>query len=192
VLLARHAGEVMAHVDRLSSKEYWARYESPAFVVLFLPAESLLADALTADPGLLERAFRRDVVLATPTTLGALLRTIQYGWRQEAVAANARELHDLGRELHGRLATLGGHLSKLGGSLDAAVHRYNDAVSSLETRVLVSARRFSSLGVTDESLAAPTPLTTAARVPAAPEFDPRHGEILVMPESEPASAGGQS
>jgi DNA recombination protein RmuC len=184
--LRRHAAALGAHIDRLAAKDYAAVVDgSPEFVVLFLPAEPLLSAALTADPSLLERAFARDVVLATPTTLGALLRTVQYGWRQEAVAANARELHDLGRELHGRLATLGDHLGKVGTSLDAAVRRYNAAVSSLESRVLVSARRFSALGVTDDPLEAPAQVTSAARIPGAPEFESGYAEVVLLAEGEP-------
>ena len=184
--LRRHAATVSAHVDRLAAKDYPAAVEGAAdFVVMFLPLEPLLSAALDADPGLLDRAFARQVVLATPTTLGALLRTVALGWRQEDVAAHARELHDMGRELHTRLATLGGHLARLGSSLDTAVHRYNEAVGSLESRVLVSARRFTALGVPGDDLPAPVQLATAARVPAAPEFDD-------APPStpEPVAAGG--
>lgn len=147
--LRRHAAEVMTHVDRLSAKEYWRRHDSPEFVVLFLPAESFLSSALEARPDLLERAFSRDVVLATPTTLLALLRTVAYAWRQDSAARGAAEVHALGRELHGRLATLGGHLARLGSSLDSAVEQFNRTIGSLESRVLVSARRLATLGVVD-------------------------------------------
>jgi DNA recombination protein RmuC len=176
VLLARHAGEVMAHVDRLSSKEYWARYESPAFVVLFLPAESFLSSALDVRPDLLEYAFARDVVIATPTTLLALLRTIAHTWRQESAATNAREVQQLARELHARLATLGTHLGKLGNALDSAVGAYNGTVGSLESRVLVSARRLATLGVVealddaDSGLPMPRLVTSATRPVTAAEL----------------------
>ena len=176
VLLARHAGEVMAHVDRLSSKEYWARYESPAFVVLFLPAESFLSSALEVRPDLLEYAFARDVVIATPTTLLALLRTIAHTWRQESAATNAREVQQLARELHARLATLGSHLGKLGNALDSAVGAYNGTVGSLESRVLVSARRLATLGVVealddaDSGLPTPRLVTSATRPVTAAEL----------------------
>lgn len=170
VLLARHAGEVMAHVDRLSSKEYWRRYESPSFVVLFLPAESFLSAALDVRPDLLEYAFARDVVIATPTTLLALLRTIAHTWRQDSAARNVREVHRLARELHSRVAVLGGHLGRLGAALDTAVGQYNSTVGSLESRVLVSARRLATLGVVeavdDADSGLPTPrLVTAATRP---------------------------
>ncbi len=176
VLLARHAGEVMAHVDRLSSKAYWTRYESPAFVVLFLPAESFLSSALEVRPDLLEYAFARDVVIATPTTLLALLRTVAHTWRQESAAGNAREVQRLARELHGRLATLGAHLGKLGSALDSAVGAYNGTVGSLESRVLVSARRLATLGVVeavddpDSGLPSPRLVTTTTRPVSAAEL----------------------
>ncbi|HVX54920.1 DNA recombination protein RmuC, partial [Nocardioides sp.] len=124
----------------------------------FVPAESFLAAALEADPTLIEYAGARQVVLATPTTLIALLRTVAHGWSQATVAEEAREVQRLGRDLHRRLATFGGHLDALGRSLNAAVTRYNQAVGSLESRVLVTARRFAELGVTDEELAAPRPV----------------------------------
>ncbi len=166
--LVRHAAEVMTHVDRLAAKEYWRRHDSPEFVVLFLPAESFLSSALEARPDLLERAFTRDVVLATPTTLLALLRTVSYAWRQDAAARGAAEVHALGRELHARLSTLGGHLARLGSSLDSAVEQFNRTIGSLESRVLVSARRLAALGVVDApdddaGLAAVRPLTTRTR-----------------------------
>ena len=168
-LLARHAGELVAHVDRLASKEYWSRYESPEFVVLFLPAESFLSAALEVRPDLLEYAFSRDVVIATPTTLLALLRTVAHTWRQESATRNVREVQRLARELHGRIATLGTHLGKLGAALDSAVGAYNGTVGSLESRVLVSARRLAELGVVeavddpDSGLPMPRLLTTTTR-----------------------------
>lgn len=145
--LARHAHEVLAHVDRLSSKAYWTRYDSPEFVVLFLPADAFLSSALDVRPDLLEQAFARDVILATPTTLLALLRTVAYAWRQDATARNAAQVHALGRELHTRLVTMSGHLSRLGSSLDSAVEQFNRTVGSWDSRVLVSARRLADLGV---------------------------------------------
>lgn len=144
--LRRHAAQLRAHVDVLGSKQYWRSLEeSPEFVVLFVPAESFLAAALETDGALIEYAAARQVVLATPTTLIALLRTVAHGWSHEALADQAREIHRLGRELHGRLASMTGHLDQLGRSLDTAVGRYNQAVGSLEARVLVTARRFGDL-----------------------------------------------
>jgi DNA recombination protein RmuC len=162
--LRRHAAVVSAHVDRLAAKEYWRQWETaPEFVVLFLPAESLLGATLAVDPALLDRAFRRRVVIATPTTLLALLGTVAHVWRQESVARNAREVHALGRELHDRLATMAGHLGRVGGSLDAAVGHYNRLVASLEGRVLVSARRLGALGVADTEVPGPPQVERATR-----------------------------
>jgi DNA recombination protein RmuC len=169
--LRAHARHLRSHVDGLADKSYWAHLEpAPEFVVMFLPAEPFLAAALEEDPALLEHAFSRNVVVATPSTLMALLRTVAYTWRQEALADNAQQVHALGKELHGRLATLGGHLSRLGGSLDSAVLAYNQTVGSLETRVLVSARRLSDLKVVSADLPSPDPVDLAARIPQAPEL----------------------
>lgn len=154
--LARHARQLRTHVEQLGSKAYWRSLpETPEFVVLFVPAESFLAAALDADGALLEHAASRQVVLASPTTLIALLRTVAHGWSHEALAEQARDIHRLGRDLHARLGTLGGHLDSVGRSLNAAVGHYNSAVGSLESRVLVAARRFQDLAVTDEELATP-------------------------------------
>ncbi|MCW2767762.1 MAG: rmuC [Nocardioides sp.] len=174
--LTRHAQQLRTHVDGLSSKAYWRSLtESPEFVVLFVPAESFLAAALETDPSLIEYAALRQVVLATPTTLIALLRTVAHGWSHEALADQAREIHRLGRELHTRLNSLGGHLDQVGRSLNAAVGHYNSAVGSLESRVLVAARRFNDLSVTDDEL--PTPRAVELRAvdrraaPDGPERD---------------------
>ena len=115
---------------------------------MFVPAESFLAAALETDPSLLGYAAERDVVLATPTTLIALLRTVAHGWTTESLAERTREVHELGRELHARLGIMGGHLDKVGRSLKGAVEAYNGAVGSIETRVLVTARQFEDIGVT--------------------------------------------
>ena len=144
--LRRHAAQLRTHVDTLGSKQYWRSLdESPEFVVLFVPAESFLAAALETDGSLIEYAANRHVVLATPTTLIALLRTVAHGWSHEALADQAREIHRLGRELHERLSSMNGHLDQLGRSLNAAVGHYNQTVGSLESRVLVTARRFGDL-----------------------------------------------
>jgi DNA recombination protein RmuC len=162
--LVRHARQLRTHVDLLSSKAYWRSLEeSPEFVVLFVPAESFLAAALETDNGLIEYAAARQVVLATPTTLIALLRTVAHGWGHEALADQAREIHRLGRDLHGRLASLSGHLDQVGRSLNTAVGHYNQAVGSLESRVLVSARRFRDLSVTDDELPAPRQVESTSR-----------------------------
>jgi DNA recombination protein RmuC len=182
--LARHARQLRTHVDLLSSKRYWrALTETPEFVVLFLPGESFLSAALDGDGALIEYAADRKVVLATPTTLIALLRTVAHGWTQEALAAKARDIHRLGRELHERLATMSGHLDKVGRSLTAAVGAYNQAVGSLEARVLVSARRLSELEVAPDDLPAPQPVEVAPRRPSAAE--------LVEDERSGVASGGE-
>ena len=169
--VARHARQFRQHVDTLAGKAYWRSLAcSPEFVVLFVPAESFLSAALEGEPALIEYAADRKVILATPTTLIALLRTVAHAWTQESLAEKAQEIHRLGRELHERLGTLGGHLDKVGRSLGAAVTSYNQAVGSLETRVLVSARRFSELEVTDADLAAPRPVDAVPRPPTALEL----------------------
>jgi len=144
--LARHARHVRAHAKALGEKSYWSQFENaPEFVVLFLPGESFFAAALEADPALIEAGMQHGVVLATPTTLIALLRAVAYGWRQERLAENARRIGALGAELYKRLSDLGGHMGRVGDQLGKAVAAYNGAVGTLESRVLVSARRLSDL-----------------------------------------------
>jgi len=154
--LARHARQLRHHVDSLAGKAYWRSLAAtPEFVVMFVPAEAFLSAALEADPTLLEYAAERSVVLSTPTTLIALLRTVSYAWTQQTLADKTQEIHELGRDLHERLTTMGGHLDRLGRSLTGAVSAYNRTVGSLETRVLVSARRFGELGIPTDELTAP-------------------------------------
>jgi DNA recombination protein RmuC len=170
--LDRHAKHLRSHVDALAAKSYWTAFDqSPEFVVLFVPADPFLDAALQRDATLLEHAFSHNVVLATPATLIALLRTVAYSWRQEALARNATVVHALGRDLYARLSTMGDHLAKLGASLGGAVTAYNKAMGSLESRVLVTARRLAELGVSDEELTTPTQLEVAPRVPQSPEFE---------------------
>jgi len=150
--LAAHARHIRDHVAALSRKAYWDQFQpAPEFVVLFLPGESFFSAALEEDPTLIEAGIDRNVILATPTTLIALLRAVSYGWRQEALADNARAISELGRELHSRLSVLGGHMGRLGKSLSGAVEAYNKTVATLETRVLVSARRFKDLGAAGQN-----------------------------------------
>jgi DNA recombination protein RmuC len=148
--LKAHARQLRRHVDDLGAKAYWNRFSpSPEFVVCFVPADAFLDAALREDPTLLEHAFSRNVILATPTTLVALLRTVGYTWRQQSLARNTAEVSQLGRELYQRLASMGSHLDKLGRSLNAAVGSFNSTVGALEGRVLVSARRLAELSVVD-------------------------------------------
>lgn len=169
--LAAHAVQLRRHIDQLAAKRYWDQFgPAPEFVVMFVPAEAFLHAALDQDPGIVERAFDQGVVIATPMTLLALLRTVAYAWKQDALADNAQAVLDLGKELHGRIATFGGHLGKVGRSLDAAATAYNQAVASLESRVLVSARRFSDLRVVDSALDTPPTVDRRLSVVTAPEL----------------------
>jgi DNA recombination protein RmuC len=169
--LDAHARQLRAHVDGLAAKSYWSAFaQSPEFVVLFVPADTFLDVALQRDPTLLEHAFSRNIVLATPATLVALLRTVAYSWRQEALARNAVAVHELARELYGRLATLGDHVGKLGSALGTAVTSYNRAVGSLEARVLVSARKLAELGVSGDDLVVPQQVESTPRQLQAPEL----------------------
>ena len=178
--LAQHARQLRAHVDQLSAKEYWTAFTpSPEFVVLFVPGDPFLEAALQADPSLLEHAFMQNVVIATPTTLIALLRTVAYTWRQEALARNAAQVHQLGKELHGRLATMGTHVAKLGRGLDTAVEAYNRTVSSLEARVLVTARKLTELQVADEELPTLDPVERSPRRLSAPELIASASDSLI-------------
>lgn len=169
-LLARHARLVRTHVDLLASKAYWQHLDSPEFVVLFLPAEPFLSAALEEDPNLLEHASGRNVLLATPTTLIALLRTVAHGWAHEQLTEQAHEVQRLGSELHGRLSRLGTHMDTLGRSLGKAVEAYNQTVGSLEGRVLVTARRFRDMGVTADDLPSPRQLPDRPRTLSAAEL----------------------
>lgn len=146
--LIQHARQVRQHIDQLSSKAYWQRLDcTPDFVVLFLPGESFFTAALEHDPGLFEYGMGKRIVLASPFNLITLLRTIAYGWQQDAIHANARDIEALGQELYERLATTTEHLGGLSGALKKSVDCFNKLVGNLETRVMSSARKFKDLGV---------------------------------------------
>ena len=163
--LAKHASQVEARVRDLASKAYWAQFaRSPEFAVLFLPGDQFLSAALSVRPDLLENAIRSSVIIATPSTLIALFKTVAYGWRQAAVAQNAAEIRDLGQELHRRLSGFVEHMDRSGRALSRAVESYNAAVGSLERQVLPGSRRFNELGATSEDpIAAPEPIEQLVR-----------------------------
>ena len=171
--LAEHARQVRDHVTALSRKGYWEQLRpTPEFVVLFLPGESFFAAALEQDRGLIEMGAERRVVLATPTTLIALLKSVAYGWKEEAVATNASRVAELGRELHKRIADMAGHVVKLGRNLGASVEAYNGFVGSLESRVLPAARRFRELEAAgaDDAVPEAAPVDSLPRRAQAPEL----------------------
>jgi DNA recombination protein RmuC len=163
--LQRHAQQLESHVRQLASKAYWAQFQtSPEFAVLFLPGDQFLSAALAERPELMDNALKQSVIIATPSTLIALLKSVAYGWRQAAVAHNAATIRDLGQELYRRLGNFTTHLGRVGQKLDSAVESYNQAVGSLERQVLPQARRFTDLGVTaDEALPTLEPITQLAR-----------------------------
>lgn len=168
-LLAAHAKALRAHVDALSTKKYWdIPGNSPELVVCFIPAESILAAALTADAGLLDHALSRNVVLASPSTLLAVLKSVAFTWRQDVLTDSARELFELARQLYDRMGTLGENVTKLGSSLKTSVDRYNAMVGTLEARVLPTARKLNSLEET--GLVAPPLVEVQPRALVAPEL----------------------
>jgi DNA recombination protein RmuC len=181
--LAAHARQLRDHVDKLSKKAYWKQFEpTPEFVVCFVPGESLLAAAFEADPGLVEQAMDSRVLLTGPVNLIALLKTVGLGWRQEALAENAREVQQLGQQLYERLGTFAGHLEGLGKALNRSVGAYNNAVGSLESRVLPAARQFNRLGVVGHS---------SDEIPSLGALEVRSREITAaemhLPGGHPAS-----
>lgn len=150
-LLQLHAKHLRAHVSSLSKKAYWENFEpTPEFVVLFLPSEGFFSAALEQDPSLIEMGVEQKVVIATPMTLIGLLKAVAYGWKQERISKHTKEIYNLGKELYKRLGDVQQHIGKIGKSLSASVDSYNKMVGSLESRVLVSARKFESLGIGEE------------------------------------------
>jgi len=179
--LARHAAQVRTHIQQLGSKNYQQQFEStPEFVVLFLPSEAFFSAALSQDSSLIEKGVNQGVILATPTTLIALLRAVAFGWRQEALTQNAREISEIGQELYSRLGSFAGHVQKLGRSLKTAVADYNKTVGSFESRIVSGARKFELLGAAPDS----------ASIPESEGIESIPRELrssLVVPEEEPIS-----
>ena len=193
--LAAHARHFRKHIDDLAGKRYWDQFSpAPEFVVMFVPAESFLSAAVEQDPSILEYAVAKNVIIAAPMTMIALLRTVAYAWRQDALAANAQQVLTLGKELHGRLAVMGSHLAKLGRSIQGAAESYNKTVASLETRVLVSARRFADLNVVDEDLETPAPANPQLSAVSAPELLASVNESVVALDelSGPSGTGAEN
>jgi len=191
--ISAHARHLREHVDRLAAKAYWAALSpAPEFVVLFIPGEAFLAPALEHDPGLLEHAMAHKVHIATPTTLVTMLRTAQYAWQQAALSDNARAVFDLGRELYDRITALGKHVDGLGKALTNAVSSYNRTVGSLESRVLVSARKLNELGVVDAELDQPKPVEDTVRALSAADFVVDNGPELVVPPAAGRESASQT
>ena len=187
-LFADHARQVREHVTKLSAKAYWRQFEpSPDLVVMFLPDESYLRTAHEHDPSLQEYAWSSNVILASPSTLMMLLRTVSMTWQQETIAESAREVSALGRELYKRLSTMGTHFAKLGRTLDGAVDAYNKTVGSLERQVLVQARRFEQHGISGIEPPEVQPVDRQTRSLSAAELvDP------AQPSLEEVSAGADA
>lgn len=173
--LAMHAAQVRTHMKLLGAKSYWEQFEAtPEFVIMFLPGEMFFSAALQSDPGLIESGIGEGVIPATPTTLIALLRSVAYGWRQERLAENAQAISELGKELYGRIGKLAEYMGDIGSALEKSVKVYNTAVGSLESRVLVTARKFRDLhaAAEDAEIAAVAPIEQSPRAVTAPELLP--------------------
>jgi DNA recombination protein RmuC len=181
--LLNHARQVRDHMETLSSKRYWEQFEAtPEFVVMFLPGETFFSAALEQDPDLIEQGVLQRVIPASPTTLIALLKAVAYGWNQDKLARNAQQISNLGKELHERLRKLAVHITGVGTNLDRAVEAYNQAVGSLENRVLVSARKFAELGASvAEDIPELEPIETTAR---ALSFEWDDDPIVEVPKLE--------
>lgn len=174
--LARHAKAVKAHIDALAGKQYWASAtNSPELVICFVPVESILSAALLADPGLLDYAMSKNVVLASPISLMAILKSVAFSWRQEVLTESAKELFELSAQLYTRLGTMGDAVSAVGVSLKTSVDRYNKLVGTLEARVLPTARKLNALD--PKSLESPAQVDAVPRILTAPEFNETAGEI---------------
>ncbi len=170
IALARHARQMEERVRELGLKSYWQQFErAPEFAVLFVPGDQFLSAALIERPDLIDNALKQSIIVATPSTLMALLKVVAYGWRQADVAENAAEIRELGQELHKRMTTFMNHLQKVSRSLGSAVDSFNAAVGSIERNVLPQARKFTELGITSETLPAADPIESLVRVPSNPK-----------------------
>lgn len=180
--IREHAQLVRGHLAALAKKSYWEGFQpTPEVVVMFIPGEAFCSAALEADPELLDTGFGQNVIIASPASLMALLKAAAYGWRQESIQENAREISQLGQELHARLAAMAEHLSRVGKGLQSATDAYNSAIGSLESRVLVSARRFKELGATSQE----AEIIELRAVEAAP----RRLQSIDKPPAESESSG---
>jgi len=147
-LTATHSKQIQSHMHKLAQKAYWKQFSpTPEFVVLFIPGENFFSAALVKNPQLIEEGVNKGVILATPTTLITLLKTVSFAWRQENVSENAKAICELGRELYTRLNSMAKHIDKLGRDIERCTGTYNDVIGSFERRVLTSARRFKDLGI---------------------------------------------
>jgi len=197
--LQAHVRHIREHISALSRKSYWEQFEhAPEFVVLFLPGEGFFSAALQEDPSLIELGVKQRVIIATPTTLIALLKAAAYGWKQENMAENAKKISDLGKELYARIQVMSTHFSSLGKNLKKTVGSYNDTMRSLESRFLPSARRFQSLGVADEKdpITALSPVDLSPRQLQAPELAEQAGSkeerLGTPPPLSPPTHTGES
>jgi DNA recombination protein RmuC len=185
LLMQKHATEMRAHMKGLTSKEYWKHFATADFVVMFVPGDNLVSSAFEYDASLQEDAFKQKVVIASPTMMVALARTVAYGWRQEQSAKNAQEIAELGRDLFRRMAVMVDHMGKVGDSIGRSVKTYNEMIGSVESRVLPQARKFKELGAGDAGI----DIVSPAQIEAAPRLPPPPEQLELMPPPQSAKRG---